>query len=150
MKKGLITIILYFVFHLSFGQACGVYRLIYSGEIESDSAIVKSVKLPNTSFLHGFGKLDSGLEFTEIKLKENKIEYQAYSHLTSVFTKAEKLFHLYKSNRDSFPIILNLVRLGENIKIIKEVSWDDISIKVILDDELDTLFKIDLKKIKLE
>ena len=53
MNKILVVITLSLIVQFSFGQACGIYRIKYVGNIKSESLKIEKIKLPTIEFLHG-------------------------------------------------------------------------------------------------
>ena len=134
-------------YQLTFGQACGKYRLKYIGVIKTESKDIKRIKLPTPMLLQSVEKWNSELAFFELKIENGKIEAEIYSHLTSVFYKSENLLNVYKKKRSSIPIILIINENGTEKEIIKEISWTDVIMTDKQDDKFGTLFELNLKEI---
>ena len=149
MKKTIILILLSLSIQYSFGQACGKYRLKYIGEINVDSAEIISIELPTTMYLQGIEEKNSDYAFIEVEPKNKKIDFEVYSHLTSVFTKKENLLRVYEKETDVIPIIIRIKRNGKIIEIIKEIVWKDVEMKVVEDDKFGTLFELNLREIEI-
>ena len=90
MKRIFILLILSLTIQFSYGQACGIYRIKYVGNIKSKSLKIEKIKLPTIQFLEGLGNENSEYGFVEIKPENDIIEVELGSHLTSnLFDKSE-------------------------------------------------------------
>lgn len=136
---------------VTFGQACGIYRIQYTGEITSQSSAVKTIKLPSTLFLHNLESKNSKLAFIEFQVDNEKIDAHVKSHLTShLYSDSQKLKAFYKSKQTSFPIILILEKNGNTLKKRIKINWDEIDITFVDDERFGNLIQLHLKKISLE
>lgn len=146
--KNLILILLFiFSARTSFGQACGIYRINYVGQIVSNSNNIIKIKLPNTFYLHSKETEDSKLDFLTSELDEGNFNIEIRSHLTSIYSNSQKLKETYKSKRSSIPIILILENNGQLTEKIIIIDWNQVEISIINDEKLGNLFKVDLGKI---
>jgi len=150
MRTLITLLILISSAQITFGQACGKYRINYVGEIVSESINVIKIKLPSTFYLHSNRLEEKKLDFFEIELENDKFNIEIYSHLTSIYSSIERLKAVYQSKREGIPITL----ISENNGVIEEtkteISWEDIDIKIIDDDGFGTLFQLDLGEIVRE
>ncbi len=130
MKLILAIILVGINVQMSFGQACGVYKLKYIGEIhENNNLVLTKIKLPTTAFLHGLEKEESERSFQIYELKNKKIDYLMYSHLSChVTSTADWLFEFYKTNIEDIPIILIGVSTeNKEVEIKINISFDQIT-----------------------
>ncbi len=145
MKRIVILLIFIFTIQSSFGQACGIYRIKYVGNIKSDSIKIKKIKLPTIKFLHGLDE-----EFIENKPSANEFDIEIRSHLTShLYTNAESLLNLYKVKRKTLPILITVIENGKNREIQLELSWNNVKIKKIEDQNFGNLFELNLNDINI-
>lgn len=150
MNKIIPLFFLFIGYQFTFGQACGKYRLKYTGEIIVDSEEIINMKLPTTMFLHGLEDKDADLAFVETRPIDNKIDLEIYSHLTSVFTDEEILLNMYQKNTKSIPADIIINSNGVIKKINLSIPWSTIHLNVIEDNKFGTLFELDLNLIKIE
>ena len=149
MKRLITFLLLSLTTHLSYAQACGVYRIKYTGIITSDSLNILSIQLPTTEYLHKVEKENSKSSWIDIKLMDGKFDKEIQSHLTTPYTDKNWLVSYYKSNYHSLKVKVLLVRNGVLIKTKTEIGWDKISVSVINDNKFGTLFEFDLGNIQL-
>ena len=151
MNRIFILLILSLTIQSSFGQACGIYRIKYVGNIKSESLKIEKIKLPTIEFLHGLEERNSGKGFIEIKLSENKIDIEIGSHLTShLYEEAESLLKLYKTKRVNIPIFITVIENGKNKEIQIELTWNDVKIKKLEDQKFGNLFELNLNEINIK
>ena len=151
MKRIYILFILSLTIQYSLGQACGLYRLKYVGNIKSVSLKVEKIKLPSIKFLHGLEEENSEKDFIEIELIENEINIQLRSHLTShLYEKPEILFKLYKRKRQNIPIVITVIENGINKEIQIELTWNNIQIRKLEDEKFGNLFELNLNEIHIK
>ncbi len=151
MKKIIILIFLSLTIPFSFGQACGIYRINYVGNIKSESLKIEKIKLPTIQFLHGLEDENSEKPFTEIEFTNNQINAELRSHLTShLYGKSENLLKFYKTKRESIPIIIIVVENGIKREIRTELTWNNIQITELKDDRFGNLFKLNLNEISIK
>ncbi len=150
MKRIFILLILSLTIQNSFGQACGIYRIKYIGNIKSESLKVEKIKLPTIQFLHGLEDENSEIGFIEIAPIANEIDVELGSHLIShLYSESEYLLKFYKSNRENIPIIIITKKNGLLQEIRREVSWDNIQITVLKDDNFGKIFELNLSEIEI-
>lgn len=130
---------------MTFGQACGMYRINYVGEVKTELNDIKKIKLPTTMFLHNLEMDNSKLAFIEINLNDGEFDFETKSHLTShLYSDAQKLKEYFQSKRKSIPIIL----ISEKDGIVTEkkyaINWEQINMKMIDDDGFGILFQLNL------
>ena len=151
MKRIFILLILSLTIQYSFGQACGIYRIIYVGNIKSESLKIEKIKLPTIEFLHGLEEENSEKGFIEIEPITNEIDVELGSHLTShLYGKAESLLKFYKINRENIPIVTTVIENGKNNEIRIELTWNNIQISKLEDDKFGNLFELNLNEINIE
>ncbi|WP_298321242.1 hypothetical protein [uncultured Aquimarina sp.] len=150
MKRILILTILSLTIQYSFGQACGIYRIKYSGNIKAESLKIEKIKLPTIQFLHGLESENSEKMFIEIEPKTNEIDIELVSPLTShLYEKAENLLKFYTTKNESFPIIIILENETKK-EIFTELIWDNIQIIKLEDGKFGNLFEINLNEINIK
>ena len=113
----------------SFGQACGIYRIKYVGNIISESLKVEKIRLPTIQFLHRLEEENSEKGFIEIKPIGNEFDIELRSHLTShLYDNPENLLKLYEVKRETIPIIITVLEKGKSKDKRIELVWNDIQI----------------------
>ena len=151
MKRIYILLILILTIQYSFGQACGIYRIKYIGNIKSESLKVEKIKLPTIEFLNGIENEQTEKSFIEIEINNYQINAEISSKLTSnLYSKAESLLKFYQENRNSISIIVIVIENGTKREILKEFSWNNIQISKLEDDKFGNLFELNLNKINLD
>ena len=135
---------------MTFGQACGIYRINYIGEVKTEETDIKKIKLPTTRFLHNLEMENSELAFIEINFDDEKFEVKTKSHLTSqLYSNAEKLKEFLQSKNESIPIIFVLEKNGIITEMRTEIYWRNTSMEIIDDDGFGTLFQFNFGEIVL-
>jgi hypothetical protein len=151
MKKILVLIILSLTIQFSFGQACGIYRIKYVGNIKSEALKIEKIKLPTIGFLHGLKQESSEEGFIEIEPIANRIDIELRSYLTShLYEKPESLLKLYKTERKNIPIIITGIENGKNKEIRIELTWNNIVISKLEDGKFGNLFELNLNEINIK
>ena len=151
MKRILILLIFNLILQNSFGQACGIYKIKYSGNINSESIKVEKIKLPTIQFLHGLEDETSKLGYVEIPAVSNELEIELGSHMTShLYENPENLLKLYKTKRENIPITVIIIENGERQERRLELSWEDIEITKLEDDGFGNLFELNIHEITIE
>lgn len=151
MKRIFILLILSLTIQYSFGQACGIYRIKYTGNIKSESLKIENIKLPTIVFLHGLQDQNSKISFVEFEPTNNRINIELDSHMTShLYDEAESLLKFYKTNRKSIPIIITVSENGKNREVLIELTWDSIQINKLEDEKFGNLFELNLNEINLK
>jgi hypothetical protein len=151
MKRIFILLILSLSIQYSFGQACGIYRIKYVGNIKSESLKIDKIKLPTIEFLHGLEDEDSKKSYAEIELTNNQVNAELSSHLTShLYGKAGSLLKSYKTKRESIPLIIIVIENGTKREIRKELTWNNIQITKLEDDKFGNLFELNLNDIYIK
>ncbi len=138
---------------LGFSQSCGIYRIIYVGEIQSESLEISTIKLPRIELLHGYEKFKSEYAFVEINLEKRKFKLELTSHLTSdLYDNPIRYWEMYKNKRKSIPIILSIKNktLNKIKEIIIEIPWEEVEISKVNEEEFGNFFQINLKEIKIQ
>ena len=151
MKRIFILLILSLSIQYTFGQACGIYRIKYVGNIKSESLKIEKIKLPTIEFLHGLENESSEKGFIEIEPIANGIDIELGSPLTShLFGKTENLLKFYKTKRENIPIIITVIENGKNKEIRIELTWNNIQIKKLEDEKFGNIFELNLNEIKIK
>ncbi len=151
MKSIFILLIISFTIQYSYGQACGIYRIKYVGNIKPESLKVEKIKLPTIQFLEGLGNENSEYGFVEINPENNIIEVGLSSHLTSnLVDKAEILLKLYESKRKNIPILITIIENGKSKEIRRELTWNNLQIKKLEDEKFGNLFELNLNEINIK
>lgn len=149
MKRLITFLLLSLTTHLSYAQACGVYRIKYTGIITSDSLNILSIQLPTTEYLHGVENDNSNLSWVDTKSIKGKLDKEIQSHLTTPFNDKNALISYYKTKYPSLKVKVLLLKNGILIKANTEITWDKIFITVINDNKFGTLFEFNLGSIKI-
>ncbi|TND01808.1 MAG: hypothetical protein FD123_4184 [Bacteroidetes bacterium] len=149
MKKAFTFLLFTLTLHLSYGQACGMYRIKYVGNIKSDARDIVSIYLPTTLYLHGIENDRSKRSFLEAKLDSSHFNLGISSHLTTPYTDKNALLSYYKSISPALKIKVAFLKDGTLKEQFVKINWDDISISVIDDDKLGTLFEFRIKDIRI-
>ena len=151
MRKIFILLILSLTIQYSFGQACGIYRIKYIGNIKSESLKIEKIKLPTIEFLHALEDENSEISFVEIEQANNQINVVLGSHLTCrLYDEAESLLKFYKTKRDSIPVIIIVMESGKNREILIELTWNNIQINKLEDRRFGNLYELDLNEINVK
>lgn len=149
MKRLLALILFYLAFQSAFGQACGIYRIEYVGNIAATSKKIVKVYLPTTMFLHGVEKEKSERAYRETTLKNGWFKIEISSHLTTPYSDINKLLSFYKNQSDKF---MMKVSYSENNSLKERTigyDWNKIEVSVIEDGSFGTLFRFVLKDISI-
>ncbi len=151
MKRIFILLILSLAIQSSFGQACGIYRINYVGNIKSESLKIEKIKLPTIEFLQGLENENSEKGFIEIELIANGIDIELGSQLTShLYDKAENLLKLYKTKRKNIPLLITVIDNGKKREIKIELTWNDVQIKKLEDEKFGNIFELNLSEINIK
>ena len=150
MRRVFIPLIFSFMIQCSFGQACGIYRIKYIGNIKSESLQVENVKLPTIEYLHGLEEENSEKAFVEIKPIDNEIDIELVSGLTSHLYDLEGLLKFYKAKRNSIPVMILVTQNGQNKEIRIDLTWNNIQIKGQKDEKFGNLFELNLNEIRIK
>ena len=151
MKRMLILLILTLTFQNSFGQACGIYRIKYVGSIKTDSLKIEKIKLPTIEFLHGLEDENSEISYVEIEPTDGRINIELRSPLTShLYGETENLLKFYKKKRESITIIIIVKDKGKKRKILTELTWNNIQINKIEDENFGNIFELNLKQLNIK
>lgn len=134
----------------SFAQACGIYRIKYVGQVINEDIDILRAKLPTISFLHGKEGDNIAFANTESFLKNNTIECEVSSPMTStLFDRGSSYKKFYTSISPNISIIF-VVRTKEGKQeIIHKIPWEEINIHRISDPGFGGLFEVNLGKIDL-
>lgn len=149
MKALLLALILTLSIQMSYGQACGVYRVKYVGSAVGQDNII-GVSLPTIQFLHGLENEKSDAAFVEAELRGENIEFVIGSHLTSyLYSDASSYLKLYQSKRDKLLLISVLeLKSGKKVEVPIEIPWENIKMIKIEDENFGNIFEIDLGQIE--
>ena len=151
MKRIFILLILSLTIQYSFGQACGIYRIKYTGSLKSESLKIEKIKLPTIEFLHGLEDENSEISFVEIEPTDNRINIELRSPLTShLYGETESLLKFYKTKRESIPIIIIAIENGKKRKIRIELTWNNIQINKLEDEKFGNVFELKLNEINVK
>ena len=149
MKTIPLIIVLALFVKLSFGQACGIYRVEYTGIIKSELNIIE-IRLPSIAHLHGLKVDDSKDGLIAISPDGENVQIELISPLTSnLYSDPQKLISFYKSKVDGFQIVLIVHENGIMREVRKTISWSEISISKVEDVEFGTKFMLDFKQLRI-
>ncbi|MEP5340220.1 MAG: hypothetical protein ABJL44_01055 [Algibacter sp.] len=151
MKRIFILLILSLTIQYSFGQACGIYRIKYTGNLKSESLKIEKIKLPTIELLHGLENENPEISFVEIEPTINEINIELRSPLTShLYGETEKLLKFYKTKRENIPIIITVIQNGKSKEIRMELTWNNIRIKKLEDEKFGNIFELNLSEINVK
>lgn len=146
MKNIFITFLLTLTFQIGYGQACGVYRIKYVIEIQSSSMQVLQIKVPSIPFLHGYIEKESERAFILAEVTNNKAALETVSQLTSeLYDDANRYIKLYSKKREALPVIIILAENNERRELTLLLSWDQIEMNQVDDEQFGNLFEMKLK-----
>lgn len=144
--KRLLTLTLFFLaYQVSHGQACGIYRIEYAGNITTTDKQIVKVYLPTTMLLHGVEKENSEQAFIDTALTNGAFKIEIGSHLTTPYNKIDQLISFYKKQSNIFKIKVSFSENGVLKEKIIEINWDKIEVKIIEDGKFGTLFRFAFK-----
>ena len=149
MKRLLILTLLYMVSHFAYGQACGIYRIEYVGNIAPTDREIVKIYLPTTMFLHGLEKEKSERAFIDTTSTSSWFKVEIGSHLTTPYNDINQLLSFYKKQSDKFKMKISYLENGSLKKEKIEIDWDKIEVSVVEDGKFGTLFRFILKDISI-
>jgi hypothetical protein len=147
MKQLFLLIFLCLTSYFSNGQACGIYRIEYFGNIISTNNEIKKIYLPSTLFLHGLEKDYSKKAFIDFKLSNSFFKVEINSHLTTPYTNINQLLSFYKKQADTFKMKISYMENGSLTESIIEIEWNKIELSIKEDGNFGTLFSFNLNNI---
>lgn len=149
MKRLLMLTFFYLTCHVAFGQACGIYRIEYVGTISSNSNEVVRVYLPNTVLLHGLKNEKFERSFIDTNLTNGNFSVKIGSHLTTPYNKVDHLLSFYKAKLDKFKMKVSYKEDNLIKEKVLEIDWNNIEVSIIDDGKFGTLFRFNLKEIRI-
>ena len=149
MKQLLTLTLLFFAYQFAHGQACGIYRIKYVGNIISTDKQIEKVYLPNTMLLHLVEKEKSEKAFVETTLTNGAFKIEICSHLTTPFNSIEQLISFYKKQSDKLKMKVSYLENDLLKEKNIEIDWDKIEVSIIEDEKFGTLFKFSFKDITI-
>jgi len=149
MKRLLIVILFYWISQSVYGQACGIYRIEYVGNISSTVREVEKVYLPTTMFLHKVEDDKSKKAFIDTTLTNGLFRLQIASHLTTPYNNVDQLLSYFKTQSDKFIMKVSYWENSSLKEATIEIDWNKIAISIIEDGKFGTLFKFTLKSISI-
>jgi hypothetical protein len=149
MKRLLILTLFCLASQFTYGQACGIYRIEYVGNIAPTNRGIVKVYLPTTMFLHGVEKEKSERAFIETTLTNSLFKVEIGSHLTTPYNDINQLLSFYKKRSDKFKIKISYLENGSLKEAKIEIDWAKIEVSVIEDGKFGTLFRFRLKDISI-
>ena len=149
MKRLFTLILFYLASQFAYGQACGIYRIEYVGNIDTTINEIVKVYLPTTMFLHGLEKEKSEKAFIETTLTNGLFKVEIGSHLTTPYNDINWLLSFYKKQSDKFKMKISYLENGFLKDKSIEIDWNRIEISVIEDGNFGTLFRFRLKDISI-
>lgn len=145
MKRLLTLTLFYLAYQFAHGQACGIYRIEYVGNITmTDKQIVK-VYLPRTMLLHGIEKETSERAFINTTLTNGAFKIEIGSPLTTPYDSIDQLISSYKKQSDMFKMKVSYLENGSLKETTIEIDWDEIEVSIIEDRKFGTLFRFTFK-----
>lgn len=150
MKNVLFIAILFILAQQAYGQACGIYRIKYTGTVINEDIEVLMVQLPSVDFLHSSKNKKSKCAYIETEVHDNKFDIITQSPITSLlFNDAENYMSMYEEKREKISIIIRFREGSKEKKSVIEIPWKDIKITKIQDDGFGNIFEIDLQEIEI-
>lgn len=150
MKYAISLILMVFILNTGLSQACGLYIVKYIGELQVDSVEVKSIKLPSIQYLHGLLNMSDENAFIEINCNKNQIDFTLKSPLTSfLYDEPKRYLELYKSKRNTIPIIITMIFENEEKEMKIEIEWTDVLVSKVNHNDLGDVIIVDLQEIEL-
>ncbi len=151
MKTVVMMVVTCSIAQYTLGQACGIYRLKYVGNVKSESLKIESIKLPDTRMLHGFEVEPPQNLWVVVESTNHNFDALICSHLSSsLYGSAEDLLKFYKANRDSVPLVVIATQNNITSEIQITVPWHDIQITKIEDGKFGNLFEFNLNTIIID
>jgi hypothetical protein len=149
MKRLLLLTLLYLVSHFAFGQACGIYRIEYVGNIAPTNREILKIYLPTTMFLHGLEKEKSERAFIDTISTNSWFKVEIGSHLTIPYNDINQLLSFYKKQSGKFKMKIAYLENGSLKKVKIEIDCSKIEISVVEDGKFGTLFRFRLNDISI-
>lgn len=150
MKNVLFIAILSIFAQQAYGQACGIYRIKYTGTVINEDIEVLMVQLPSVDFLHSSKIKKPKHAYIETEVQDNKFDIITQSPITSLlFNDAESYMSIYEEKREEISIMIRFREGAKEKEFVIEIPWKDIKMTKIQDEGFGNLFEIDLKEIDL-
>ncbi len=149
MKQLLIMTLFFLASQFTYGQACGIYRIEFVGNIAFTNREIVKVYLPTTMFLHGVENENAERAFIDTTLTNSLFKVEIVSHLTTPYTDITQLLSFYKQQSDKFKMKISYIENGSLKESNIEIEWDKIEVSVIDDGKFGTLFRFALKDISI-
>jgi hypothetical protein len=149
MKRILSMTLFYLASQFSYGQACGIYRIEYVGNIAATNKEFVKVSFPSIKFLHGVEKENSELAFINTTLTNSLFKVEICSDLTTPYTNINKLLSFYRKQSDKFKMKISYLENGSLKDAKIAIEWDKIEVSVVEDGKFGTLFRFTLKDISI-
>ena len=137
------------VYQFSHGQACGIYRIKYVGNISTTDKQIVKVYFPTTMFLHKIEKEQSDKAFIEATLKNGTFKIEISSHLTTPYNSIDQLLFFYKKQSDVFKMKVSYMETGILKEKIIAINWNKIGVTIIDDGKFGTLFRFAIKDLSI-
>lgn len=145
MKRLLTLTLFYLTCQFAYGQACGIYRIEYVGNIVTTDKKIVKVYLPTTMLLHGVKKEKSERAFIDTTLKNGAFKIEIGSHLTTPYNSIDQLISFYKQQSHKFKLKISYLENGLSKEKTIEIDWDKIEVSIIKDGNFGTLFIFSFK-----
>lgn len=149
MTRLLLLTLVYLTSQIANGQACGIYRLEYVGNIAQTNKEIVKVHLPTTLFLHGVEKEKSDQAFIEATLTNKEFKLQINSHLTTPYNEINQLISFYMRQSDKFKMKVSYLENESITEMMIELDWNNIEVSIIEDGKSGTLFRFALNNISI-
>jgi hypothetical protein len=149
MKRLLILTVFYLASQTAYGQACGIYRIEYVGNILSAKKEIVEVLLPTTMFLHGIEKERSDRAFISTAPVNSQFRVEIGSHLTTPYNNIDQLLSFFKERSERFKMKVSCLEGSSLKETTIEINWNNIEVSIIEDGKFGTLFRFRLKDIFL-
>lgn len=149
MKRLLILTLLYLTSQFSYGQACGIYRIEYVGNITATNKRDVKVYLPTTMLLHRVEKEKSKRAFIDTAFTNGPFKIEIGSHLTTPYNNIDQLLSFYKKQSEKFKIKVSYSENNSLRERIIGIDWNKIEVSIIEDGKFGTLFRFAFKDISI-
>lgn len=146
MKQFLILTIIIFASQFPYAQACGIYRIEYSGKVNCKNKENIMISLPTTMYLHD-SKMETSEAFYLVSHHNGLFKMEIRSHLTSPIKNSYDLLSLYKKQSETFKMKVSYIENGKTVEKIIPIAWSEIEVIEIEDKEFGKLFTFSFKEI---
>lgn len=149
MKRFLIFILFFLAYQFAYGQACGIYRIEYVGNIISTDKQIAKVYLPTTMLLHGVENEKSESAFISTTLTNGTFNIKISSHLTTPYNSIDQIISFYKQQSEKFILKVSYLENDSFKEKNIEIEWDKVAVSIVDDGKFGTLFRFSFTDLTL-